>query len=257
MFYFGTNTKLQHTPDQSAAFVRAVAQALAAQPLDRPAQLWYCPPYTSLATVAEVCRHGGMLLGAQNCHWEDAGAATGEMSPAVLRACGAQFVLLGHAERRARYCENDAQLNLKIQAARRNGLGVMLCVGEDRDQKARGATHATLDTQLRVALQGAAPDGLMVLYEPVWSIGAGAEAAQPDHVAKAFGWVREILAALYPGRAVGIPALYGGSVNIDNARALAATPGCDGLGVGRAAWDAQDFVRVLRAACNAPCGAMP
>lgn len=127
----------------------------------------------------------------------------------------------------------------------------MLCVGEDRDQKARGAAHETLNNQLRVALQGAAPDGLMVLYEPVWSIGAGAEAAQPDHVAQAFGWVRGILAALYPGRAAGIPVLYGGSVNAANARALATTPGCDGLGVGRAAWDAGDFARVLRAACDA------
>lgn len=103
MFYFGTNTKLQHTPDQSLTFVRDVARSLAAQPLDKPVQLWYCPPYTSLAPVASACRQSGMLLGAQNCHWEDAGAATGEISAAVLRACGAQFVLLGHAERRARF----------------------------------------------------------------------------------------------------------------------------------------------------------
>ena len=173
MFHFGTNTKLQHTPAESVQFVRDVAQQLKERPLDQAARLWYTPPYTSLVAVADECKWADIALGAQNCHWEDKGAAIGEMSPAVLRECGAQFVVLGHAERRARFGETNAQLNLKVHAAQRNSLGVMLCIGETADEKNYGIAREVSSTQLHVCLHGIPPDGLMVLYEPVWSVGAG------------------------------------------------------------------------------------
>jgi triosephosphate isomerase len=249
MFLFGTNTKLQHTPSESARFVAEVMADLKQAPLPAPVQLWYCPPATSFTTVAQSCQEHAIWLGAQNCHWDDSGAHTGELSPRVLRAAGAELVMLGHAERRTLSGESDVMIHQKVRAALRNGLRPMLCIGENAAEKAAGRGDARLREQLCSALDSASDfSGMLVLYEPVWSVGERGSAAAPNEVAHAFALIRKTLAELQPASAASVRLLYGGSVSRHNAHVYAALSGCDGVGVGRHAWTAPDFCQVLRAA---------
>jgi len=247
-FYFGTNLKMNQTPAESLAFVQAIAR-LRSSVSGPSMQLWVVPSHTNLVTVALACNEGGIWLGAQNMHWEEGGAYTGEISAAQLKACGANFVMLGHAERRTLFGETDEALNKKVLSAARHGLRVMLCVGETAFEKHFGTGDEYVARQLKINLHGLSnfdPAQLLILYEPVWSIGAGGVPAEPAYVSAAFANIRRTLLALYPEQGADIPILYGGSVNADNVRDYAHLPHCTGVGVGRAAWKAEDFMRVLQ-----------
>jgi L-erythrulose 1-phosphate isomerase len=249
MFIFGTNTKMQHSPQESKQFLEAVIE----KTRDHPSlQLFYIPPYTSLTGVSDLCQKHDIWLGAQNTHWELEGAFTGEVPASILKASGASFVMLGHVERRQMFAETDEMINKKVLATSSAGLRVMLCVGESAFEKRSGAGKAAVERQLELALADfKKPEQLLVLYEPVWAIGAGGEAASPDYVARAMDTIRATLKEKFAREGEGVHVLYGGSVNADNCAPYARLPQCAGLGVGRAGWDAESFIKVLRTALAA------
>jgi triosephosphate isomerase (TIM) len=206
------------------------------------------PPATVLASLAASRQGNGASLGGQNCHPEPRGAFTGEVSPEQLRDAGAEYVLVGHSERRRLFCESDLIAAQKLIGAWRAGLKPMLCVGETLAERERRETRDVLRRQIQRALAGApARSPLLVAYEPVWAIGTGV-VATPEQVAEAHSWVREELAAAgrrEPG--VPVPVLYGGSVDPKSAVPLARLPEVDGFLVGGASLDAPSFLAIAGA----------
>ena len=250
-FFFGSNFKMHQTPEQTACFVRDLQELLSPA---IQAQLFLIPPYTSLATAHKSLGKGSIWLGAQNMHWADEGAYTGEISPTMLRACGVDLIMLGHAERRSQFGETDGVLRKKVNAAVRHDLRILLCVGENAEQRQSGQAQATIASQIQIALadfdETYLPK-LMIAYEPVWSIGKGGKPADPKIVFDMHAYGREILVELFGAVANAIPILYGGSVNPSNCAPYAALPEVDGLFVGRAAWSPGGFVDVLTRALEA------
>ncbi|MFC1464868.1 MAG: triose-phosphate isomerase family protein [Candidatus Brachytrichaceae bacterium NZ_4S206] len=238
--------KMHQTPQQTRDFVHALRERMVGMPRIERTILWMTPPFTSIAAAVEAAQGSGIRIGAQNMHWADEGAFTGEISPLMLKACGAQFVLLGHAERRTLFGETDEALNKKVLAAARHGLGVMLCVGEPSAIKAAGAGEDYVAQQLKLALRGlAAPDNLQILYEPLWSVGEGGVAADPVYVGEAFDNIRQVLCKLFGAGGERVPILYGGSVDATNCARYVRLPNGSGMGVGRAGWNVDSFVAVL------------
>jgi triosephosphate isomerase len=218
------------------------------------ARVVLCPPFTALAAVAEVLRGSSLDLGAQDAHWEAAGAFTGEISPAQLADVGVRLVILGHSERRQLAGETDEAVRHKVAAALAHGLVPLVCVGETAAERATGTTAAVVGEQLRRALDGRAPAEVarvLVAYEPVWAIGTG-QTATPAQAAEVHAVLREVLRSLAtPAIADACPVLYGGSIKADNIAALMAEPGVDGGLVGGASLVAADFVRIVRTARDA------
>jgi triosephosphate isomerase len=208
----------------------AVAGALATalrEGLERPrgVEVVVCPPFTALAAVGQILAGTSIHLGAQNSHWEAAGAHTGEIAPPMLVELGCRYVLVGHSERRREMGETDQQVNLKVGAALEHGLVPVLCLGETAEERRQGVALA---------------------YEPVWAIGTG-QNATPGQAAEVHGYLRGLLSELSSKDAAAtMPILYGGSVKAENAEALAAEPEIDGALVGGASLDAASFIAIVR-----------
>jgi L-erythrulose 1-phosphate isomerase len=237
--WIGTSWKMNKSLSQA----RDYAQALAATDPDRwpGIQVFVLPPATALASVHEVLGPDShVLLGAQNAHWEDAGAWTGEISVPQVADAGAQIVEIGHSERREHFCETDETVNLKVKATLRHGLTPLVCVGEPIDVFRSGGSIDHVLGQVRAALDGLEDvGGVLIAYEPIWAIGAWGHPATPAHISAVF-------AAL--GQEVGGSArtlLYGGSVNAGNAVETLEVSGVDGLFIGRAAWQVEGFLSIL------------
>jgi len=211
-------------------------------------ELLIFPPFTALSRVAEIVGDSNIALGAQNLHWEEAGAFTGEISAPMILSTGARWVLVGHSERRTLFGETGKTVNLKLKAALAAGLQPILCIGETLEQRERGETNGVLETQLREALEGLSRDQvekLTVAYEPVWAIGTGKVAtpqqAQETHAA-VYARLREYCGDNPPR------VLYGGSVKPANAAELLSLPQVDGALVGGASLKAEDFAAIIQAA---------
>ncbi len=206
------------------------------------------PPFTALTSLAALRKEGEPALGAQNCHAEAHGAFTGEVSAEQVRDAGAEYVLVGHSERRRLFCENDTITRGKLVAAWRVGLTPILCVGETLAERERFETKDVLARQVGRALDKApARAPLLVAYEPVWAIGTGIVAA-PEQVAEAHLWVREELTVHGRGAdGTGTPVLYGGSVDPKSAATLAALAQVDGFLVGGASLNAPAFLSIAGA----------
>lgn len=198
-----------------------------------------CPPFTALHSVAEILSPTQIRLGAQNMHWEEKGAHTGEVAPSMLQGiCG--YVILGHSERRASggAGETDEAINLKVQAALEHGLVPIVCVGESLEQKEAGETTAFVGGQVRSAFLGLSPDQMVrcvIAYEPIWAIGTGL-AATPADVNSIIGLtVRGMIAENYGEEiAQQVRIQYGGSVNAENIASYMEMPDVDGALVGGA-----------------------
>ena len=210
-----------------------------------------CPPFTALAPVAEVIKGSSIHLGAQNLYWEEKGAYTGEISPGMVAEI-AEYVILGHSERRAYFHDTDEVINKKIRSALEVGLNPILCVGETLEENESGGTGEVVKRQLTRGLQDVTKQQLgkvIVAYEPVWAIGTG-KAATPEganQVIKKF--IRDELVIIGSGDlADSIPILYGGSVKPDNAREYFEQPDIDGALVGGASLKADAFIRITEAA---------
>jgi len=246
VFFFGTNLKMHQTPAQTAAFVHVLRERLLQLPHKDDLTLWVAPSYTSIQAAAEAARGAPIWIGAQNMHWADEGAFTGEISPRMLKACGAQFVMLGHVERRTLFGETDELIHQKVLAAARHDLKVMLCVGEPWTVKEAGAGDEYVAQQLKLALRGFSRcEMLLILYEPIWSVGAGGIPADPADVSRAMDNIRGVLRQLYGPSSEAVPLLYGGSVDEANCAHYARLPQAAGMGVGRAGLSLERFWVVL------------
>ena len=250
-FLFGTNFKMNQTPSESATFYTDLASSVEIPP---GVKLFIIPPFTSLGAVAQVAQDGpdDLWLGAQNVHWASEGAYTGEISVSMLVALGVDLVLLGHAERRRDFHENDVDLNKKVHAVLDAGMRVLLAVGETAEERAFGVSEETVARQLKIALHGVAAarhavPSLQIAYEPVWSIGAGGTPAHPEDVEPIAGSIRAALTDLLGEPGSNVPILYGGSVDPSNAGSFNALPDIDGLFVGRAAWTIAGFLATYQA----------
>jgi triosephosphate isomerase (TIM) len=211
-----------------------------------------CPPAVWLREVRASVDGGALRIGAQTMHWEDAGAYTGETSPAMLVGV-ADFVIIGHSERRQYDGETDEKVERKVASAVRHGLRPIAAVGERAEERRAGQTASVVDRQVRAALAGldrVAGTGLVVAYEPVWAIGTGDAASGEDAQAVA-AQIRAILRELDPTGADEVPIQYGGSCTPENAAEYFRQPDIDGALVGGASLKADAFGGILRAAADA------
>jgi triosephosphate isomerase len=243
------NWKMNKTADAAVALIEAVKPLLAGLTADRDVVV--CPPFTSLSAARTALTGSGMGLGAQNLHWEPAGAYTGEISADMLLTSGCTHVILGHSERRQYFGETDETVNRKLNAALKAGLAPIVCVGETRQEREAGRIEAVVLGQISGSLQGlscAQAALVTVAYEPVWAIGTGltATAAQAEEV---HALIRGRLAELFgAGVASAMRIQYGGSVKADNAAELFGQANIDGGLIGGAALDAASFAAIVKAA---------
>ncbi|MEJ5913220.1 triose-phosphate isomerase [Pseudokineococcus sp. 1T1Z-3] len=252
--WVGTSWKMTKTRAEGLAWARGLVDGLVERGLGPGAgasgvaaaapQVFVVPPTTALAEVAGLLREHApeVLVGAQDAHWEDAGAWTGEVSVPQVADAGARLVELGHSERREHFGDSDHRVALKVRAALRHGLVPLLCVGEPTAVRTGGGHVEHVVRQVRQVVD-TLPDEqaarVVVAYEPVWAIGSAGRPARPEEVAE----VVEPLVAEVGGRVAGV--LFGGSVDQAGAPDLLAVPGVDGLFVGRAAWDVDGFLALL------------
>ncbi len=210
--------------------------------------LMICPPATLLMEFAAAAG-SAVMIGAQDCHPEPAGAFTGDISAEMLKDAGAGAVIVGHSERRAYHQETDALVRAKAMAAGRAGLAAIVCIGETRAQREGRETLAVIGRQLEGSLPDrASGETLILAYEPVWAIGTGLTPTPAD-VVEAHGFIRAQLAARFGQAGQGIRILYGGSVKPDNAAELLAVDNVNGALVGGASLKSQDFLAIA-AACR-------
>jgi triosephosphate isomerase len=208
------------------------------------------PPFTALRSVQTVIEADRLPIGigAQNCHWEESGAFTGEISVGMLAKLNVSYVLAGHSERRELFGEVDSEVNLKVKAVLTAGLTPILCVGETDAERSAGETEAKVRRQLEADLDGVGNEqvgSLVVAYEPIWAIGTGKTASADDAGAMA-GFVRDTIRAIWGSAADDVRILYGGSVKPGNIAGLMAKRDIDGALVGGASLDPDTFASIVR-----------
>jgi triosephosphate isomerase (TIM) len=197
------------------------------------------PPFVSLAVAVQLLAGTEIAVAAQNVHWEEEGAYTGEISPAMLLELGVYGAILGHSERRQYFGENDENVRKRAQGALAAGMFVIGCVGETEEERERGETESVLQRQVSAF---EADDNLVLAYEPVWAIGTG-KTATPEIAQEAHAFIKSLL---------DVPVLYGGSVKPDNATILLSQPDVDGALVGGASLELESFIEICRAGANIP-----
>ncbi|MCZ6604300.1 MAG: triose-phosphate isomerase [Alphaproteobacteria bacterium] len=239
------NWKMNGLAENGLALARAVS-AGATPDID----LLVCPPATLLVPIAEALKGGPVAVGGQDCHAEQEGAHTGDLSAKMLADAGASHVILGHSERRQDHGESDRMVRAKLTAAHDAGLAAIVCVGETLAEREAGETLRILSTQLENSLEpsaaGAPPltaANTAIAYEPVWAIGSGLTPT-PDEVGAAHAHMRGYLETLIGSQAAGMRLLYGGSVNPANAVELMNIDNVDGALVGGASLKAEDFLAI-------------
>jgi triosephosphate isomerase len=241
------NWKMNLTPGAAAAHVRALTEAVLLPP---SVDLALAPAYPALPKVAAELPRTWSLV-AQDVHWEESGAYTGEVSAPMLTELGVTAVLVGHSERRSLFGDTDLRVAKKAAAAQRHGLMPVVCVGEQEMEREAGQTRAVVGRQVRIGLEELAVESgeeLVLAYEPVWAIGTG-RTATPAQVEEVHGQIRAPLTGLFGREAAQrIRILYGGSVTPDTAHALFALPEVDGGLVGGASLHADRFAAIVAAA---------
>jgi triosephosphate isomerase len=206
------------------------------------------PPYTALAAVSATLSGTGVILGAQNVHWEEQGAFTGEISAPMLKELGCSMAIIGHSERRHVFGETDLMINKRIKGAMQFGLIPVFCIGETLDQREAGQTMKVLEAQVRSGLEEVdVTDGsrIVVAYEPVWAIGTGKTATE-SQAQEAHSFIRALLTDIFEKNiAAQMRILYGGSVKPENVDILMQQSDIDGALVGGAALKAEMFERII------------
>jgi triosephosphate isomerase len=228
---------------QSLAEVTAICESVAAGGAGK-AQVVVCPPVTLLMAAARICEGSPVGLGGQDCHAEESGAFTGDISAEMLKDAGASYVILGHSERRAGHQETDKIVRAKATAALRAGLTAIICVGETRVLRDAGEAFSIVGVQLAGSIpEDAPPDSIVVAYEPVWAIGTGLTPARQD-IAEMHGFIRDRVNRLLAGQGAGTRILYGGSVRPANAAELLSVENVDGALVGGASLRSTEFMAI-------------
>ena len=245
------NWKMHHTHLDAIAVVQKLAYGLDSEVTDA-IDVSLHPAFTALRSVQTVLDVDKIpiALGAQDVHWDDKGAFTGEVSPPMLAKLNVRYVIVGHSERRAYFGETDETVNKKVRAVIGAGMTPIVCVGEDLDARDAGATEALVVGQLAAAFAGADPAavaGCVVAYEPIWAIGTGRSATPDDAQAVAAALRASVTADHGAAAGDGLRVQYGGSVSPDNVADLLAGPDVDGVLVGGASLDAEVFARLVTA----------
>lgn len=241
------NWKMNGTVTESLKIITGLEHQFKTQP---DVEVVLMPPFTTLYSVGIALSELYFKLGAQNCHWEDRGAFTGEISPAFLSDIECRYVLVGHSERRTLCGETDADVNRKASAALRYELTPVICVGETADEREAGKTWDVLDRQLKAAFVDFHTrefEQCVLAYEPVWAIGTG-KAATAEMAEEAHHFIRNFLGKRFDApTAANVSILYGGSVKGSNADVFAKSPNIDGCLVGSASLDPVEFAAIVRA----------
>jgi triosephosphate isomerase len=244
------NWKMNKTVEQARVLVSEMLPGLQAV---KAVERVLCPPFTSLMAIAAMLSGTDIGLGAQNMHWETAGAFTGEIAPAMVKEF-CQYVILGHSERRTYFGETDETVNRKVRAALAHGLTPIVCIGETLAENEAGRTAEVVSRQIEQGLKDLTPEqasGLVIAYEPVWAIGTGRAASGEDANRVVGDVIRPILAKMFGNTvAEGVRVLYGGSVTAANAAEFFTQPQIDGALVGGASLKAAEFVKIVEAAAK-------
>jgi triosephosphate isomerase len=212
------------------------------------------PPFTAIHAAAEAARNSPIGIAAQDLHWMKEGAFTGEVAPAMIKEAGAEYVIIGHSERRRLFGETDEIVHRKTIAALEAGLTAIVCVGETLEERERNETLGVLERQVAEGLKGLTPmqvGDLVIAYEPVWAIGTGRNATA-DQAQEAHAHIRGLLSAVFgPEAASHCDIIYGGSVKPDNIRELVSQSDVDGALVGGASLDVKSFAAIITASRGA------
>jgi triosephosphate isomerase len=237
------NWKMNTTVDEAVALIGKMFEAL---DKIKNVEKVVCPPFVSLAAVAEIIKGSSLKLGAQNLYFEDRGAYTGEVSPLMLAGL-CQFVIIGHSERRQYFNETNEIVNKKLKAALKYGIKPILCIGEKLEENEAGRTAEVVSRQLESALTYVVNlSGTVIAYEPVWAIGSG-RSATGEQANKTMALIRQKIADLYDKAAAkNIRLLYGGSVTAENIAEFIKQPEIDGALVGGASLKAEQFISIVR-----------
>lgn len=241
------NWKMNKTPAQAKALIEEIIPLVK----DADCKVVCCVPFVDLSAALEAAKGTNIAIGAENCHWAESGAFTGEIAANMLTEMGVEYVVIGHSERRQFFGETDKTVHDRVRAALNAGLKILLCVGEMLEDRENGITEELVRLQTKIALKDVTADemkNIIIAYEPVWAIGTGktATSAQANEVCKA---IRELIAELYCEDTANATTIqYGGSMNAKNAEELLDQPDVDGGLIGGASLVAQDFSVIVKAA---------
>ncbi len=238
------NWKMNMLPNEAIAFIEQITPMVK----DTENEVILCVPYIDLFYSLLSAQKTNIKIGAQNMHWEEKGAYTGEVSGQMLKSIGVEYVIIGHSERRQYFAETDETVNKKVKAALSNGLKPIICVGETLEQREQGKAEEIITKQTMLALEGLAKEqmeNVVLAYEPIWAIGTGKTATSED-ANNSIKSIRNKVAELY-GQEVAekITILYGGSVKADNAKELFSTTDIDGGLVGGASLKVEEFSKIV------------
>ncbi|WP_416676296.1 triose-phosphate isomerase [Egbenema bharatensis] len=230
------NWKMYKTQTEALEFLRGFLNYVDNTPDDR--EIVLCSPFTALGTLSKNLHGSRIRVGAQNVHWEEVGAYTGEISAPMLAEIGVRYVVVGHSERRQYFGETDETVNLRLKAAQSHGLIPILCVGETKQQRDAGETEAWIISQLEKGLVNVDQAQLVIAYEPIWAIGTG-DTCDADEANRIIGIIRSRLDN------PNVTIQYGGSVKPGNIDEIMAQPEIDGALVGGASLNPKDFARIV------------
>lgn len=238
------NWKMNKLPNEAIAFIEELIPLVK----DTQNEVILCVPYTDLFYTLLTTQDTNIKIGAQNMHFEEKGAYTGEVSGEMLKSIGVEYVIIGHSERRQYFNETDETVNKKLKKALDIGLKPIICVGENLEQRESGKAKDVVTTQIKLALEGLNSEkikNVIIAYEPIWAIGTGKTATKED-ANETIKWIREEVANLYgKGMADSVIIQYGGSVKSTNAKDLFEMSDIDGGLIGGASLDAQEFSKIV------------
>ncbi len=242
--FIAGNWKMNMTCQSGIKLVEAISEGMG----DTDVEVAVCCPATLLHSIHDALKHTDIKLGAQNMHWEDSGAFTGEISADMLKEAGVSYVILGHSERRQIFGETDDQIHMKLKKAFQKLLTPILCIGETLEEREAERMNEVLETQLQKNTETVTPEEaakMVVAYEPIWAIGTG-KTATPGQAAEAIGFIRKWLSSKY-GDTISeqIRILYGGSVKPENTTEIMESEDIDGALVGGASLKAEDFIGII------------
>lgn len=230
------NWKMYKTQAEAMEFLQGFVPYLDETPDDR--EIVLCAPFTALGSLSQSLHGSRIRLGAQNVHWEKAGAYTGEIAAPMLTEIGVRYVIVGHSERRQYFGETDETVNLRLKAAQAHGLVPILCVGETKQQRDANETESVIFNQIDRGLVDIDQSNLVIAYEPIWAIGTG-DTCESVEANRVIGLIRKQL------NNPDVPIQYGGSVKPDNIDEIMAQPEIDGALVGGASLQPDSFARIV------------
>jgi len=241
--FIGGNWKMNFNHLESKEFIEKLLKAT--KNIENK-EIVIFPPFTSLFIVSEIIKNSGIKLGAQNTHWEDKGAFTGEISPLFLLALGCEYVIIGHSERRKYFGENDEMINKKIKKVLSLNLRPVLCVGENLEERETGKALTIIESQLKADLKDIKKiENMVIAYEPIWAIGTGKNAT-PEQASEVHQFIRNFIKDNYGEEtSEKVRIIYGGSVNKENIRELLKTESIDGVLIGGASIKLDEFTYIV------------